>query len=192
MLYIVAALGVVTAASVLAWVHALLRVRDIHAQCERLIDAAAQAKAAAADAVGAFSQKITQANTDLDTYRAQAADLSAQALTLAQQVTLLDKEAAVFRAAEAAAQITARYDAEQVAVRARKHAQHTEAAEAAVRAACFTCGLNPDEYGPAYDLLHTGKLMEVVHTAARSLGIDHNLRSVEDVVEALVWEMDQL
>ncbi len=52
----------------------------------------------------------------------------------------------------------------------------------AVRAAFARCGLPTEQYGPGFDLARTGKLYEVLHYAGIYAKIDHELRTVGDVV----------
>lgn len=54
--------------------------------------------------------------------------------------------------------------------------------EDAVRAAFMQCGLPADQFGPAFDLSRTGKLYDVLHYAGLHLGVDHELRTVGDVI----------
>ena len=52
----------------------------------------------------------------------------------------------------------------------------------AVRHAFARCGLPAEQYRPGFDLSRTGKLYEVLHYASVYANIDHELRTVGDVV----------
>lgn len=52
----------------------------------------------------------------------------------------------------------------------------------AVMSTCAKCGLPMDAVNAQFDLAKTGKLGDVILHASRSLGLDHPVRTVEDVV----------
>jgi hypothetical protein len=54
--------------------------------------------------------------------------------------------------------------------------------ETAVRSAFGQCGLPMEQFGPRFDLSRTGKLYEVLHYSGLTLGVDHELRTVGDVI----------
>jgi hypothetical protein len=64
--------------------------------------------------------------------------------------------------------------------------EDTTAIEAAVCEAFVSVGLPREQFGPTFDLLRTGKMHEVIHHAGVTLGIDHGLRTVGDVVALLL------
>ncbi len=53
----------------------------------------------------------------------------------------------------------------------------------AVRESFVHCGLPREQYAPSFDLSRTGKLYEILHYASLRSGIDHELRTVGDVVK---------
>ncbi len=52
----------------------------------------------------------------------------------------------------------------------------------AVRDACVACGLSREQFKLSFDLSRTGKIYEVIHYTGLTLGIDHELRTVGDVI----------
>lgn len=54
-----------------------------------------------------------------------------------------------------------------------------------VRLACRDVGLNHEDITTEFDLRATGKLYDVLHHASETLGKDHELRTVGDVVSWL-------
>lgn len=57
---------------------------------------------------------------------------------------------------------------------------------AAVAQACKDAGLNAALLTGSTDLVATGKLYPILHHAAVALGKDHELRTIDDVVDWLV------
>lgn len=55
----------------------------------------------------------------------------------------------------------------------------------AVYQAAADVGLNRDALKPDTDLVSTGKLYEVLYHAAKALGKNHELRTVQDVIDWL-------
>ena len=55
----------------------------------------------------------------------------------------------------------------------------------AVHRAFLAAGLPDTEFEPSFDLLRAGKLQQVYHVAARSLGKDPEWSTVEDVMRDL-------
>lgn len=55
----------------------------------------------------------------------------------------------------------------------------------AVLEACADCGLNRDTLSPDFDVMHSGKLSQVLYTAALRLDPDHSIRTVQDLVDLL-------
>lgn len=56
---------------------------------------------------------------------------------------------------------------------------------AAVRMACLRVGLPEGQLSNGFDLVSTGKLYAVLHHAALLLGKNHELRTVQDVIDWL-------
>lgn len=61
----------------------------------------------------------------------------------------------------------------------------TETIAAEVYRACAHEGLPADALTDATDLIPTGKLYAVLHHSANALGKDHELRTVQDVIDWL-------
>lgn len=59
----------------------------------------------------------------------------------------------------------------------------TDPVEDAVRLAYIRVGLPTEQFGPTFDLAGTGKIYDVLHYAGLTLGADHGLRTVGDLVQ---------